>query len=669
MLHGQCGRCIARRISSNSSTMRRPSHGGSRRLGVWFPATFLEPQTSAPRSVRSRTTRTHASVQPRSSRTRAVERMRMRSSSVLSPFTARSARRHTRAEQKCCSPLLPRRWSGRFHLRRPPRADRPNSLGVGRDASPLRAKEKRRAEVRTIVARTRRDEPSRAIEHGQVALARGAWAEARARFAEALAQAETPEAFEGAGLAARYELDADAAIEAHERGYRLARSLGDDATAARLAIQLGHDAYAFRGPAEASGWVERAALLVEGEPPSVAAAWVSVLRAQFALAGHDPDSAQAESARALALARELGAVDVEMLALSVNGLALVSAGEIGDGMRRLDAAAAAAVGGEMTDADTIETVCCHMIDACKLVRDLERANEWCLRVRDIATRFADRQMFSICRTAYADVLLWHGDWERADEELTAAVDELGALRPGRDIEPLARLAELRRRQGRTSEAEELLPRVESHRFHALLTGLLALDRGDAETAVDAAERLLRRVGDAGRFERVAGLDLLVRAAVAGGDEGSARKAADEIAAIAAACPNAPLRAAALLAEGRVAVAVGEATTAGPLLEHASVLRVAGRDVPAGKAEARARKALEELGARAPEARVGGLSAREAEVLRLVARGLSNDDIARELVLSVRTVERHVANIYLKVGASGRTGRAIATAWAHAHGIT
>jgi len=554
----------------------------------------------------------------------------------------------------------------------------------------LRAKEKRRAEVRTIVARTRRDEPSRAIEHGQVALARGAWAEARARFAEALAQAETPEAYEGAGLAARYELDAEAAIEAHERGYRLARSLGDDATAARLAIQLGHDAYAFRGPAEASGWVERAALLVEGEPPSVAAAWVSVLRAQFALAGHDPDSAQAESARALALARELGAVDVEMLALSVNGLALVSAGEIGDGMRRLDAAAAAAVGGEMTDADTIETVCCHMIDACKLVRDLERANEWCLRVRDIATRFADRQMFSICRTAYADVLLWHGDWERADEELTAAVDELGALRPGRDIEPLARLAELRRRQGRTSEAEELLPRVESHRFHALLTGLLALDRGDAETAVDAAERLLRRVGDAGRFERVAGLDLLVRAAVAGGDEGSARKAADEIAAIAAACPNAPLRAAALLAEGRVAVAVGEATTAGPLLEDAadlfdaagarydaalarlelaSVLRVAGRDVPAGKAEARARKALEELGARAPEARVGGLSAREAEVLRLVARGLSNDDIARELVLSVRTVERHVANIYLKVGASGRTGRAIATAWAHAHGIT
>jgi DNA-binding NarL/FixJ family response regulator len=64
-----------------------------------------------------------------------------------------------------------------------------------------------------------------------------------------------------------------------------------------------------------------------------------------------------------------------------------------------------------------------------------------------------------------------------------------------------------------------------------------------------------------------------------------------------------------------------------------------------------------------------LTPREAEVLRLLARGLSNDDVAHELVLSVRTVERHVANIYVKIGASGRTARAAATAWAHKHGIT
>src|SRR5215210_7681492 len=101
------------------------------------------------------------------------------------------------------------------------------------------------------------------------------------------------------------------------------------------------------------------------------------------------------------------------------------------------------------------------------------------------------------------------------------------------------------------EAEELLARVQSHRFHALLVGLLALDRGDADTAIDAAARFLRRVGEADRFERVAGLELMVRAAIASGDDASAGQAADEIAAIAAACPSTPLRAAALLAEGRV----------------------------------------------------------------------------------------------------------------------
>lgn len=198
----------------------------------------------------------------------------------------------------------------------------------------------------------------------------------------------------------------------------------------------------------------------------------------------------------MAIAREVGAVDVEMFALALNGLSLVSAGETEVGMRRIDAAAAAAVGGEMTDADSIESVCCFAIDACKRVRDLERANEWCLRVRDIAVRFGDRQMFAICRTHYADVLLWHGDWTRAEQELTAAAKELGAIRPGREVDALARLAELRRRQGRVRESEELLARVTSHRFHPLVEGLLALDGGDVATALEAAARFLRRIGEA-----------------------------------------------------------------------------------------------------------------------------------------------------------------------------
>ena len=150
---------------------------------------------------------------------------------------------------------------------------------------------------RHYVVQMRADERRGAIEEGRAALARGGWAEARVWFAEALAQEETSEAYEGLGVAARYELDAEAAIEAHERGYRLARSRGDVAAAAQLAIQLGYDAYAFRGPGEASGWVERAAMLVDGEPPSVAAASVPMLRAHLALWSTTTRSRRAQSRR------------------------------------------------------------------------------------------------------------------------------------------------------------------------------------------------------------------------------------------------------------------------------------------------------------------------------------------------------------------------------------
>lgn len=547
-----------------------------------------------------------------------------------------------------------------------------------------------RAAPLTILLRTATEDAIGLLEEGRAALARGAWTEARATFERAVALEETPAACEGLGVAARYLLEADDAIAAHERGYRLARTLGDDDAAASLAVQLAYDAHAFRGAAEAMGWAERAAMLVEGKPPSAASAFVPLLRAYLALLGnHDPEAARADSAEARVLARASGAIDVEMLALALEGLSLVSVGEIANGMRRLDAAAAAAVGGEMTDADAIESVCCFLIDACKRVRDLERANEWCLRVRDIAERFSDRGMFAVCRTHYADILLWHGDWHEADEELTAAARELGALRPGKDADALVRLAELRRRQGRVGEAEELLARSTSHRLHALVEGLLALDRGAVEEARDAAARFLRRIGDSDRFERVAGLELLVRAAVALGDLETAREAADEIAGAAAAVGTAPLRAAALLAAGRLAAAerawpavhalVGDAAdlydaagarfdAALARLELATALRTAGREAPARRAESAARETLRALGARLPAEGSGPLTAREAEVLRLVARGLSNDDIARQLVLSVRTVERHVANVYDKIGTSGRTARAAATAWAHANGI-
>jgi len=530
------------------------------------------------------------------------------------------------------------------------------------------------------------------IVAGREALARGAWTDARAHFVEALEERESADAYEGLGIAARYQLDGGAAQDAHERGYRLARTAADPDLAARLAMQLAYDAFVFRGPAEANGWIERAAQLVDGRPPSVATAFVHFGRAYLALLGrHDTEGARLDSEEAIALARAVGAVDYEMLSLALNGLSLVSTGNVDEGMRRLDAAVAAAVGGEMTDADSIETVCCLLIDACKRVRDLERASEWCQRVQQIAERFGDRGMFAICRTHWADILLWHGDFSRAEIELLAAIEELGALRPEKDADAIVRLAELRRRQGRTGDAEQLLARSTSHRFHSLVSGLLALDRGDTATSIDCAARFLRRIGESDRFERVVGLELLVRAAAAAGDVETAREAAEEIATTAETVGTAPLRAAALLAAGRVAAADGEGTAALAFIEDAAdlydaagarydaatarlelaaALRAEGRDADAKVATTRADDTLRGLGVSAPvNGGDGILSPREREVLCLVAKGRSNDEIAAQLVLSVRTVERHVANAYAKIGVSGRTSRAAATAWAHAHGLT
>ncbi|MGZ4182602.1 MAG: LuxR C-terminal-related transcriptional regulator, partial [Solirubrobacteraceae bacterium] len=221
---------------------------------------------------------------------------------------------------------------------------------------------------------------------------------------------------------------------------------------------------------------------------------------------------------------------------------------------------------------------------------------------------------------------------------------------------------------------------------------LALDRGDAHAAAAEAERFLRGVGERDRFERVRALELVVRARLALGDRADAEVAAEELEEVAAGAATKPLRAAALLARGRVEaehdpelarVSLEDAAdlfaesgvryeAAQAKLELAAILRALGREQAAGARERAGRSELATLGVAVPAAvaRERGpelLTRREREVLALVAKGRSNDEIASELVLSVRTVEHHVASIYSKVGASGRTARAAATAYALSHG--
>jgi ATP/maltotriose-dependent transcriptional regulator MalT len=361
-------------------------------------------------------------------------------------------------------------------------------------------------------------------------------------------------------------------------------------------------------------------------------------------------------------------------------------------MRHLDEATTAAVAGEVRDARFAELICCHLIDACKRVRDFDRAQEWCRRVEEIATRLGDAQIFTMCRNYYGEVLTWRGAWHEAELALATAGRELA--KAGRDAsDSVVRLAELRRRQRRFEEADALLAETAGHPLASIVTAALALDRGDAGRGADEAERYLRRVGGDDRLMRVPALELLVRARLTLGRTREAQRAADELAGIASTVGTRPLRAAALLARGRVqAHARSElapetladaadllresgvrAEAAVALLERAEALRALGRDEDANEADSVASAELAELGlalSTRPEARrtADMRTRREREVIRLLAKGRSNDEIASELVLSVRTVESHVASIYAKIGVSGRTARAAATAYALANGL-
>ncbi|MGH2948747.1 MAG: LuxR C-terminal-related transcriptional regulator, partial [Solirubrobacteraceae bacterium] len=369
----------------------------------------------------------------------------------------------------------------------------------------------------------------RHLTAGREALARAAWQEAKSSFEASLEAEETPEALEGLGLAAAWLSEGEAFLDAHERAYRLYRQRGAARDAARMAFFLAVAAYNFRGdPAITSGWLERARRLLEGLEPGAEGALVALQEGHLALLiEHDPGRARTLCAEAAALAGDAGETNLEMFALGLDGLALVTQGEVAEGMRRLDEATTAATSGELTDPIAIHNVCCYLIYACKRVRDFDRAGQWCERVKEIAERWSDRQMFATCRTHYADVLVWRGAWAEAESELDAAARELEAAAPHRVADATVRLAELRRRQGRLGEAESLLEDAERHPLSPLVRAALVLDRGDAERAGDLAERYLRQRPAEERTERVPGLELLARARLALGDREAAARAASE----------------------------------------------------------------------------------------------------------------------------------------------
>jgi LuxR family maltose regulon positive regulatory protein len=525
------------------------------------------------------------------------------------------------------------------------------------------------------------------LERGNEALAAGAWTEARTCFAQALESSDTAELWEGLSWAAWWLEDGTGSIEAREQAYRRFKQRRDLRGAGRMAIWLAMDHVEFRSEfAVAEGWFARCERILADLAPAPEHGWLASFQAAFAFDEGDSVTAGQLGTQARELGRELGLLALEMLGLATEGLALVTQGEVARGMRCLDEASAAAMGGEYEENFPICWTCCYLIYACEHVRDFDRAVQWCRNVERFAERRRINWVYRICRAHHAAVLTWHGDWEKAESELLECRRAIAATRPAWAPEISVRLADLRRRQGRFEEARELLDECGALPGAMLGAAELALDQDDHASAIALAEGLLRQLPAENRTQRAGALEVLARARAAAGDPGGAQPALDELRAIAATVASEPLRAALRLCEGVTAAAAGDDGAARGALEDAIALfRAAGAPFEAGRArlalaaslaalgaQAAARReadaaqsALARLGAERESARAGALleqigdrdagplSARELEVLRLVAEGSTDREIAARLVLSHHTVHRHVSNIYAKLGCSTR----------------
>ena len=529
----------------------------------------------------------------------------------------------------------------------------------------------------------------------QQALKRGAWEEARLRFAEALIAEETPEALEGLGAAAWWLEDPQAVFASRERAYRRYRESGDRRSAGRLATQIGYDYAVFRAEAAVcSGWIQRAHRLLDDLALVPEQAVLALVEAELAYYGDgDMEQIRRLAVRAKELAGDLGLFDLEMVGLAIEGLAMVGLGEVPDGMRRLDEATAAAVAGDIEDVQSVAATMCVMIFACERVQDVDRASQWCDRYMAFCLRKGLRAQLSLCRVQYASVLIARGRWAEAEGQLAQALDGLHA-RAAWSLLALERLGELRRRQGRSEEAEAHFARA--HAVGTLGRARVALDRGDHETALDLVERLLRRLSGRGPLERAAPLELLIRIRCERGEVEQAGEGLKELEAIAARAGTPCLLAQAGHGRGLVALAAGRAVAAKSYLEDAAdgyeaaglpfesalvrldlgrALRASGRWSAALDQCRRAREAFRSLGAMTQAARaeafadeltrttrpisgLDGLSPREQEVLALLTRGRSNEEIAAELALSKHTVRRHVSNILTKLDVPSRTAAAV-----------
>jgi DNA-binding CsgD family transcriptional regulator len=483
-----------------------------------------------------------------------------------------------------------------------------------------------------------------------------------------------------------------------ERAHRAYLDGGEAVRAVRCAFWVGVN-LALRGEmARATGWFGRAQRLLEREERDcVERGYLLVPVLLRHVATGDWEAAAGTAAEAAEIGERFGDADLLALAVHEQGHALVRQGRVEEGLGLLDEAMVAATAGELSPIVT-GLVYCSVIAYCQELYELRRAQEW----TDALTRWCEQQPDMVAHTGRclmhrAEIMELQGAWRDALEEARQAVERLaqGALNQVAAGHALYRQGEIHRLRGKLAAAEEAYR--EASRCGCEPQPGLALLRL-AEGNDDAAAAAIRRVvGETTEQLKRAGLlPAYVEIMLALGDVEEAHSACRELEEISARYGSIVLGAMSAQARGAVALAQGDARAALVALRRAwqvwqeleaphevarvrvllgLACRALGDDDTATLELEAARGVFAQLGAapdlvrvdslirRAPPIDAHRLTPRELQVLRLVAAGKTNRAIAADLVLSERTVDRHVSNIFTKLGMSSR---AAATAYAYEH---
>jgi DNA-binding CsgD family transcriptional regulator len=482
-----------------------------------------------------------------------------------------------------------------------------------------------------------------------------------------------------------------------ERAHRLYLDAGNALRAVRCAFWVGVSLATRDEMGGASGWFGRGQRLLEREDRDCVEQGYLLIPVLLQHVGAgDAEAAYATAADAAEIGERFGDADLLALAMHEQGHALVRQGRVEDGLRLLDETMVAVTAGELSPIVT-GLVYCNVIAFCQEVYEVRRAREWTAAL----TRWCERQPDMVAHTGLcmlhrAEIMELSGAWRDALEEARRAGERFaqGANETAAG-QASYRQGEVQRLRGEFAAAEEAYHEASRCGWEPQPgLALLRLAQGNAAAATAAIRRVVGETDEPLKLARL--LPAYVEIMLAEGGTQEARGACRTLEELSEGHEGGMRAAQVAQVRGAVELVGGDARAALVALRHAwqgwqeldapyeaararvllgLACRALGDDDAAALELAAARGVFAELGAAPDLARVEllapsaassdahGLTPRELEVLRLVAAGATNKGIAAELVLSERTVDRHVSNILAKLRVSSRSA---ATAYAYEH---